>query len=120
MSGGKSNFFERLIDNFSREQISDMLCELYSPSIVMPEAPKQNFIMKLFAANSDIDSDQLCKILFFNFHWQSNWFPHLVGEAAGKAPLGVVKKEDVNLNMNQMRGKAESASSVVNETRMVN
>jgi hypothetical protein len=83
-----------------KEQISDMLCELYSPSIVMPEAPKQNFIMKLFAANSDIDSDQL------------------FGEAAGKAPLGVVKKEDVNLNMNQMRGKAESASSVVNETRM--
>ncbi len=63
MSGGKSNFFERLIDNFSREQISDMLCELYSPSIAMPEAPKQNFFAKIFASNSIIDTDQLCKII---------------------------------------------------------
>jgi hypothetical protein len=43
----------------------------------------------------------------------------LVGEAAGKAPLGVAKKEDVNVNMNQLRGKADSASSVINDTRMV-
>ena len=42
---------------------------------------------------------------------------HLVGEAAGKAPLGVVKKEEVNIS--QLRGKADSASGVVNETRMV-
>lgn len=42
---------------------------------------------------------------------------YLVGEAAGKAPLGVVKKEEVN--MSQLRGKADSASGVVNETRMV-
>ena len=44
----------------------------------------------------------------------------IVGEAAGKAPYGVVKKEDVNVNLNQMRGKADSATSVVNDTRMVN
>jgi hypothetical protein len=43
----------------------------------------------------------------------------LVGEAAGKAPFGVIKKEDVNVNMNQMRGKVDSATSVVNDTRMV-
>lgn len=42
---------------------------------------------------------------------------HLVGEAAGKAPLGVAKKEEVNIN--QLRGKADSASNVINETRMV-
>jgi hypothetical protein len=47
---------------FSREQISEMLCELYSPSIAMPEAPKQGFLAKLFSANSEIDSDQLCKM----------------------------------------------------------
>ena len=41
----------------------------------------------------------------------------LVGEAAGKAPLGVAKKEDVNIS--QLRGKADSASGVINETRMV-
>jgi len=49
---------------FSREQISEMLCELYSPSVSMPEAPKQNFFAKLFASNSMIDSDQLCKLFF--------------------------------------------------------
>ena len=43
----------------------------------------------------------------------------LVGEAAGKAPLGVAKKEDINVNMNQLRGKADSANSVINDTRMV-
>ena len=43
----------------------------------------------------------------------------LVGEAAGKAPFGVVKKEDVNVNMTQMRGKVDSVSGVVNDTRMV-
>jgi hypothetical protein len=42
-----------------------------------------------------------------------------VGEAAGKAPLGIARKEDVNININQMRGKADSATSVVNDTRMV-
>jgi len=47
----------------SREQIGDMLCELYSPSIAMPEAPKQNFFAKIFASNSIIDTDQLCKII---------------------------------------------------------
>ncbi len=45
---------------------------------------------------------------------------YLVGEAAGKAPLGVIKKEDINANINQMRGKADSATSVVNDTRNVN
>jgi len=40
-----------------------MLCELYSPSIAMPEAPKQNFFAKIFASNSIIDTDQLCKII---------------------------------------------------------
>jgi len=74
---------------------------LYTPSIAMPEAPRQNFFAKIFASNSSIiDTDQL------------------FGEVAGKAPLGVAKKEDVNVNMNQMRSKAESASGVVNETRM--
>jgi hypothetical protein len=43
----------------------------------------------------------------------------LVGEAAGKAPLGVIKKEDVNINMTQIRGKADSASSAIHDTRMV-
>ncbi len=44
----------------------------------------------------------------------------LVGEAAGKAPFGIAKKEDVNANINQMRGKVDSTTGVVNETRMVN
>jgi hypothetical protein len=30
----------------------------------MPEAPKQNFFAKLFAANSMIDPDELCKNSF--------------------------------------------------------
>lgn len=47
--------------NFFREQINEMLCELYSPSVSMPEAPKQNFFAKLFASNTMIDSDELCK-----------------------------------------------------------
>jgi len=81
-----------------KEQINEMLCELYSPSISMPEAPKQNFFAKLFTANNVIDADQL------------------FGEAAGKAPLGVAKKEDVNIN--QIRGKADSAMGVVSDTRM--
>jgi hypothetical protein len=46
---------------FVREQINEMLCELYSPSVSMPEAPKQNFFAKLFASNQIIDPDQLCK-----------------------------------------------------------
>ena len=46
-------------------------------------------------------------------------FVFAVGEAAGKAPFGIAKKEDVNLNMNQMRGKVDSATSAVNDTRMV-
>ncbi len=53
---------------FAREQISEMLCEMYSPTIAMPEAPKQNFFAKLFTTNSIIDSDQLCKI-FIHFHF---------------------------------------------------
>lgn len=95
-----------------------MLCELYSPSIAMPEAPKQNFIVKIFASNSDVDSDQLCMMFASVINTNRNYF-HLVGEAAGKAPLGIAKKEDVNANMNQLRGKADSASGVVNETRLV-
>ncbi|CAF3672239.1 unnamed protein product [Rotaria sordida] len=83
-----------------KEQINEMLCELYSPSISMPEAPKQNFFAKLFASNSMIDSDQL------------------FGETAGKAPAGIIKKEDVNVNMNQLRGTAESTNSVIHDTRM--
>ncbi|CAF0752875.1 unnamed protein product [Adineta steineri] len=83
-----------------KEQINEMLCELYSPSILMPEAPKQNFFAKLFASNAMIDSDQL------------------FGEAAGKAPAGVIKKEDVNVNMNQLRGNTDSASSAIHDTRM--
>ena len=55
-----------------------------------------------------------------NFEIKSKQFFPLVGEAAGKAPPGVAKKEDVNVNINQMRGKADSANSVVNKTRMVN
>ncbi|CAF0733285.1 unnamed protein product [Adineta steineri] len=66
----------------------------------MPEAPKQNFFAKLFASNAMIDSDQL------------------FGEAAGKAPAGVIKKEDVNVNMNQLRGNTDSASSAIHDTRM--
>ncbi len=50
----------------SREQISEMLCELYSPSIAMPEAPKQNFFAKLFASNSMVDTDQLCRMMIFS------------------------------------------------------
>lgn len=52
---------------YYREQITEMLCELYSPSIAMPEAPKQNFFAKLFTSNSIIDSDQLCKNLLVFF-----------------------------------------------------
>ena len=40
-----------------------------------------------------------------------------VGEAAGKALLGVAKKEDVNIN--HLRGKADSANSAIHDTRMV-
>ncbi|CAF4864806.1 unnamed protein product [Rotaria socialis] len=82
-----------------KEQISEMLCELYDPSIAMPEAPKQNFFAKIFASNTSLDSDQL------------------FGEAAGKAPYGVAKKEDVNANMNRMRGTVDSACGAVNDTR---
>jgi hypothetical protein len=53
--------------DLSREQINEMLCELYSPSVSMPEAPKQNFFAKLFASNAMIDPDQLCKLLFSIF-----------------------------------------------------
>ena len=43
----------------------------------------------------------------------------LVGEVAGKAPLGIAKKEEVNVNLTHMRGKVDSATGVVSETRMV-
>ncbi len=47
-----------------------------------------------------------------------NWV-FLVGEAAGKAPAGVIKREDVNVNMDQLRSKANTANSVIHDTRMV-
>ena len=56
---------------------------------------------------------------FVSFPLQQKVF-FSVGEAAGKAPLGVAKREDVNVNINQLRGKADSVSGVVNDTRMVN
>ncbi|CAM2716873.1 unnamed protein product [Rotaria socialis] len=40
-----------------------------------------------------------------------------VGVAAGKAPYGVAKKDDANVNMNRMRDTVESARGVVNDTR---
>ncbi|UJR25564.1 hypothetical protein I4U23_006909 [Adineta vaga] len=83
-----------------KEQINEMLCELYSPAILMPEAPKQNFFAKLFASNAIIDSDQL------------------FGEAAGKAPAGVIQREHVNPNINQLRGNTDSAASTIHDTRM--
>jgi syntaxin-binding protein 5 len=83
-----------------KEQINEMLCELYSPSVSMPEAPKQNFFAKLFASNAMIDPDQL------------------FGEAAGKAPAGVIKREDVNVNMDQLRGRANTANNAIHDTRM--
>lgn len=84
----------------------------------MPEAPKQNFFAKLFSATNVIDADQLCKSPRHAFlGLVSLCFSISVGEAAGKAPLGVAKKED--LNMGQLRGKADSASSIVSDTRMV-
>lgn len=43
----------------------------------------------------------------------------LVGETAGKAPAGVIKREDINVNMDQLRGKATSTNSVIHDTRMV-
>jgi hypothetical protein len=43
----------------------------------------------------------------------------LVGEAAGKAPAGVIKKEEVNININQLRGSTNSASSAIHDARMV-
>jgi hypothetical protein len=46
-------------------------------------------------------------------------FSFVVGEAAGKAPAGVIKKEDVNINMDQLRGKANTANSAIHDTRMV-
>ncbi|CAF4065954.1 unnamed protein product [Rotaria sp. Silwood2] len=82
-----------------KEQVNEMLCELYDPSVVMPAAPKQNFFAKIFASNSFVDSDQL------------------FGEAAGKAPFGIVKREDVNANMNRMRGTVDSVTNVVADTR---
>lgn len=51
------------------------------------------------------------------FFWSNFFVRFSVGEAAGKAPLGVAKKEDVNIN--QLRGKADSAMGVVSDTRMV-
>jgi len=97
-----------------------MLCELYNPSIAMPEAPKPNFFAKLFVSNPVVDSDELCKIFLENFNKKKMFVVFFsVGEAAGKAPLGIARKEDVNININQMRGKADSATSVVNDTRMV-
>src|SRR5690349_6642889 len=96
-----------------------MLCELYSPSICMPEAPKQNFFAKLFASNSMIDPDQLCKFIYKVFFLLFFFFLFTVGEAAGKAPAGVIKKEEINVNMNQLRGKADSATSAIHDTRMV-
>lgn len=50
-------------------------------------------------------------------HWSNSFVS--VGEAAGKAPLGVAKREDVNVNINQLRGKTDSANSVINDTKMV-
>jgi syntaxin-binding protein 5 len=51
-----------------KEQISEMLCDLYSPSVAMPEAPKQNFFAKLFTSNSILDTDQLCMFYFENIN----------------------------------------------------
>ena len=48
-----------------------------------------------------------------------NLFVSLVGETAGKAPAGVIKREDINVNMDQLRGKANTTNSVVHDTRMV-
>ena len=101
-----------------REQINEMLCELYSPSISMPEAPKQNFFAKLFASNAMIDPDQLCKISFRYSHPLGPPY-FLVGEAAGKAPAGVIKREDVNVNMDQLRGRTNTANNAIHDTRMV-
>ncbi len=84
----------------------------------MPEAPKQNFFAKLFASNAMIDPDQLCKFLLQKPFFSYEIF-FLVGEAAGKAPAGVIKKEDVNVNMDQLRGKASTANSAIHDTRMV-
>jgi hypothetical protein len=42
-----------------------------------------------------------------------------VGEAAGKAPAGVIKREDVNVNMDQLRGRANTANSAIHDTKMV-
>jgi hypothetical protein len=84
----------------------------------MPEAPKQNFFAKLFASNAMIDPDQLCKYSFRYFYRiKPSYF--LVGEAAGKAPAGVIKREDVNVNMDQLRGRANTANSAIHDTRMV-
>jgi hypothetical protein len=47
------------------------------------------------------------------------YFVCLVGEAAGKAPFGVAKKEDVSIISSQLGGKADSAASVMSDTRMV-
>lgn len=41
-----------------------MLCELFDPSIAMPEAPKPNFFAKIFSSNATVDSDQLCMKFF--------------------------------------------------------
>ena len=43
----------------------------------------------------------------------------LVGEAAGKAPAGVIIREDANVNMDLLRGKANAANSAIHDTRMV-
>lgn len=112
-------FIENLFSVCSREQINEMLCELYSPSVSMPEAPKQNFFAKLFASNAIVDPDLLCKIYFQQKNLSFHLFISLVGESAGKAPAGVIKREDINVNMEQLRGKANTTNSVVHDTRMV-
>lgn len=56
---------------------------------------------------------------FFSFSEFYCFFLLLVGEAAGKAPAGVIKREDANVNMDQLRGKANSATSAIHDTRMV-
>ena len=43
----------------------------------------------------------------------------LVGEVAGKAPYGIVQKEDVNMNMTRVRGTVDSSTDVISDTRNV-
>ena len=84
----------------------------------MPDAPKQNFFAKLLPWNTTINFDELCEYLSRS-SLVSAFVGVPVGAVAGTTLSGVVKKEDVNMNLNQLRAKADCESNVFQDTRQV-